>query len=306
MFDKPGIINVLKPPGMTSFDVVGYIKKVLQMKKAGHTGTLDPQAAGVLPVCLNKATKVIPYLPEDKKVYIARIKLGEKTDTLDSDGKTIQRDNNWQNLNERKVIKTVKSFTGLIRQKPPLYSAVKVKGRRLYDYARSDKKIDVEIEDREINIFSIEILNIELPTLKIKIKCSKGTYIRSLASDIGAKLGTNAHLGNLLRTASGPFKLESTVLLGEITRDNFKNVVIPVDTPLNYRKLMVKDYAYKYAVNGTKLLIKNFKRWPSDIKIGERLLIYCKEDFISISEVKTDQKDNIYIQPLRVFHDGGQ
>ena len=306
MSNQPGIINVLKPPGMTSFDVVGYIKKVLQIKKAGHTGTLDPAAAGVLPVCLHRGTKIIPYLPEEKKVYIAKIRLGLKTDTLDADGEILKKDNNWQSLGDNQIKEVVQSFSGEVMQKPPIYSAVKVNGKRLYHYARDDQEAKVEIEDRVVNIYDIEVLNINLPLVKIKVSCSKGTYIRSLARDIGSKLNTYAHLKNLLRTASGPFKLEDTVTLDEITNENLDNILISLDSPFDYRPMEVKDYAYKFAINGTKLLIKNFKKWPSDIKIGERLLIYGKGQFISISEVKEDEDENIYIQPLRVFHDGGQ
>ncbi len=306
MSKKPGIINVLKPPGMTSFDVVGYIKRVLQIKKVGHTGTLDPAAAGVLPVCLHRATKIIPYLPEEKKEYIARIKLGVKTDTLDADGEILARDNNWETLNHIKIKDVINNFQGEIQQKPPIYSAVKVNGKRLYNYARNDQEVEVEIEDRTVNIYNIEVLNIDLPLIKIKVTCSKGTYIRSLARDIGSELNTFAHLKNLLRTASGPFKLDNTVTLEEINEENLENIMISIDKPFSFREMDVKDYAYKYAINGTKLQIKNFKKWPSNIKIGERLLIYCKDQFISISEVKEDEDNNIYIQPLRVFHNGGQ
>lgn len=306
MSNEPGIINVLKPPGMTSFDVVGYTKKVLQIKKAGHTGTLDPAAAGVLPICLHRATKIIPYLPEEKKEYIAKIKLGEETDTLDADGEIIKSDNNWLNLTGASVEKAVNKFLGEIKQKPPIYSAVKVKGKRLYHYARNDEKEKVDIEERPVTIYNIKVLKTDLPFIKIKIKCSKGTYVRSLARDIGVELETCAHLNTLLRTASGPFKLKDTVLINEITKENLDNILIPMDKPFDYRKLYVKDYAYKYAINGTKLLSKNFKNWPLDITIGERLLIYGKDQFISISEVKKDDEDDIYIQPLRVFHDGGQ
>ena len=157
MSKKPGIINVLKPPGMTSFDVVGYIKRVLQIKKVGHTGTLDPAAAGVLPVCLHRATKIIPYLPEEKKEYIARIKLGVKTDTLDADGEILARDNNWETLNHIKIKDVINNFQGEIQQKPPIYSAVKVNGKRLYNYARNDQEVEVEIEDRTVNIYNIEV-----------------------------------------------------------------------------------------------------------------------------------------------------
>jgi len=141
--------------------------------------------------------------------------------------------------------------------------------------------------------------------IKIKVKCSKGTYIRSLARDIGENMGTNSYLKNLLRTKSGPFKLEDTILLDEISESNLDNISISIDEPFDYRKLEVKDYAFKYAINGTKLLEKNFKDWPSDLEIGEKLLIYGKGQFISISKVKLNEEDIIYIQPLRVFYNGG-
>jgi len=303
MSNQPAIINVLKPPGMTSFDVVGYTKKVLKISKCGHTGTLDPAAAGVLPLCINRGTKVIPFLPEEEKEYIALIRLGIITDTLDIDGKVLETDDNWKSLSVEDIIKTIDSFKGEYKQKPPIYSAIKKNGKRLYHYARNDE--NVEIEKRKIEIKNIKILNIDLPIIKIKVNCSKGTYIRSLARDIGEKLGTNSYLKNLLRTKSGPFKLEDTILIDEISKNNLDNITISIDEPFDYRKLEVKDYAFKYAINGTKLLEKNFKDWPSDLEIGERFLIYCKEQFISISEVKLNEDEIIYIQPLRVFYNGG-
>jgi tRNA pseudouridine55 synthase len=303
MSNQPAIINVLKPPGMTSFDVVSYTKKVLKISKCGHTGTLDPAAAGVLPLCINKGTKVIPFLPEEEKEYIALIRLGIITDTLDIDGEVLKTDDNWKSLDEEDIINTISSFKGEYNQKPPIYSAIKKNGKRLYHYARNDE--NVVIEKRKIEIKNIKVLNIDLPIIKIKVNCSKGTYIRSLARDIGEKLGTNSYLKNLLRTKSGSFKLEDTILIDEISKNNLDNITISIDKPFDYRKLKVKDYAFKYAINGTKLLEKNFKDWPSDLEIGERLLIYCKEQFISISEVKLNEDDIIYIQPLRVFYNGG-
>ena len=303
MSNQPAIINVLKPPGMTSFDVVGYIKRVLSIKKCGHTGTLDPAAAGVLPICINKGTKIIPFLPEEEKEYIALIELGVITDTLDIDGEVLNKDEKWKSLNEIDIMNTIASFEGEYKQKPPIYSAIKKNGKRLYHYARNDE--DVEIKKRKVEIKNIEVLNIDLPMIKIKVKCSKGTYIRSLARDIGENLGTNSYLKNLLRTKSGPFKLEDTILLDEISESNLDNISISIDEPFDYRKLEVKDYAFKYAINGTKLLEKNFKDWPSDLEIGEKLLIYGKGQFISISKVKLNEEDIIYIQPLRVFYNGG-
>lgn len=303
MSNQAAIINVLKPPGMTSFDVVGYVKRVLNIEKCGHTGTLDPAAAGVLPVCINKGTKVIPFLPEEEKEYIALIRLGVITDTLDIDGEVLENDDNWKSLSEEDIVNTIASFKGISEQKPPIYSAIKKNGKRLYHYARNDE--EVEIKKREIEIKNIELLNIDLPIIKIKVKCSKGTYIRSLARDIGEKLGTNSYLKNLLRTKSGPFKLEDTILIDEINKNNLNNITMSIDKPFDYRKMEVKDYAFKYAINGTKLLEKNFKDWPPDLEIGEKFLIYGKGQFISISEVKLNEEENIYIQPLRVFYNGG-
>ncbi|MCF8000896.1 MAG: tRNA pseudouridine(55) synthase TruB [Halanaerobiales bacterium] len=303
MSNQPAILNVLKPPGMTSFDVVGYIKRVLNIQKCGHTGTLDPAAAGVLPVCINKGTKIIPFLPEEEKEYIALVELGVITDTLDIDGEILKEDDNWKLLRKEEIINTINNFKGEYQQKPPIYSAIKKNGKRLYHYARNDE--NVEIKKRKIEIKDIEILNIDLPIIKIKVKCSRGTYIRSLARDIGKKLNTNSYLKNLLRTKSGPFNLKDTILLDEISEKNLNNITISIDEPFDYRKMKVKDYAFKYAINGTKLLEKNFKDWPSDLEVGEKLLIYGKGQFISISKVKLNEEDEIYIQPLRVFYNGG-
>lgn len=304
MSNQSAIINILKPPGMTSFDVVRYIKKGLNIKKCGHTGTLDPAAAGVLPVCINRATKVIPFLPEEEKEYIALIRFGIITDTLDINGEVLSTDNNWKSLQKKEIINTIASFKGKIKQQPPIYSAIKKDGKRLYHYARNDEEVD--IEKREVDIKSIEIIKIDLPIIKIKVKCSKGTYIRSLARDIGNKLGTNSYLKNLLRTSSGPFHLDDSILLNRINKENLNNITISIDNLIDDRKLEVKDYAFKYAINGTKLLEKNFKDWPSDLEIGERLLIYGKGQFISISKVKLNEDQEVYIQPLRVFYNGGQ
>lgn len=303
MSNQSGIINILKPPGMTSFDVVSYLKRVLKTKKCGHTGTLDPAASGVLPVCINRGTKIIPYLPEKEKEYIAKIKFGILTDTLDRAGEVIKKDESWKQLTDQKILEATGQFLGEISQKPPIYSAVKVNGKRLYDYARKDQK--VSIEKRKVFIYDIEVLDLKLPYLKLLIRCSKGTYIRSIARDLGTKLKTTAHLYNLLRTASDSFKLADTVKLDQIDKDSISNILIPIDSPFDFRSLIVKDYAYKYAVNGTKLIEKNFKNWPDDLYLGEKLLIYCKKQFISISKVKENDDHNTYIQPLRVFNNGG-
>ncbi|MCF8008439.1 MAG: tRNA pseudouridine(55) synthase TruB [Halanaerobiales bacterium] len=303
MSKQSGILNILKPPGMTSFDVVSYLKKLLKLKKCGHTGTLDPAASGVLPICINRGTKIITYLLEKEKEYIAKIKFGILTDTLDRAGEVVKKDDSWKQLTDQKIYKATEQFRGKIKQKPPIYSAVKVNGKRLYDYARKNQ--NVNIKKREVVIYDLEILDIKLPYLKLLIRCSKGTYIRSIARDLGIKLNTTAHMTNLIRTASDSFKLADTVQLDQIDLDSISNYLIPIDSPFDYRSLVVKDYAYKYAVNGTKLVEKNFKNWPDDLYLDQKLLIYCKRQFISISKVKEDDDHNKYIQALRVFNNGG-
>ncbi|HQL37747.1 MAG TPA: tRNA pseudouridine(55) synthase TruB, partial [Bacillota bacterium] len=181
-----GIINVLKPPGMTSHDVVSYLRKVLNMKKVGHTGTLDPEAAGVLPVCVGKATKAVQYLTDKQKSYRANIKFGTVTDTYDSYGQVI-KENESVAVDRKALEDTLKSFTGTISQKPPVYSAVKIKGRKLYQYALEGK--EVQIAERTVEIYELKLVEmISENEAIIDVLCSKGTYIRSLCYDIGEAL----------------------------------------------------------------------------------------------------------------------
>lgn len=184
-----GIIIINKPSGFTSQDVVSKTKKILNVKKAGHTGTLDPLATGVLPVLLGNYTKLSKYLIEHDKEYIAKIQFGKKRDTGDLEGKVIETSNQKVD-NIEEVNKILNSFIGKQKQIPPLYSAIKIDGKKLYEYARNGEK--VEIPEREIEIYKLELIEFskEKQTLEIKVKCSKGTYIRTLCEDISKKLGT--------------------------------------------------------------------------------------------------------------------
>ena len=208
-----GFLNIYKPAGMTSFDVVAVLRKITKIKKIGHTGTLDPFATGVLPVCIGKSTKLIEYLPDDKE-YTATVKFGADTDTYDLEGDITKIYDT--KIEKQQLEQTLKEFSGEIEQYPPIYSAIKVNGKKLYDYARKGEK--VEIKPRKIFISKIELLefNEKEQTAKIDIACSKGTYIRSIAYDIGQKLNCGGHLIALERTKAGMFSLNTTIKLEDI------------------------------------------------------------------------------------------
>lgn len=208
-----GILNVLKPPGMTSFDVVAFLRGVLKTKKIGHAGTLDPGAVGVLPVFINKATGAIEFSVEKDKIYRAELTLGISTDTQDSTGEMLERRD--VNVSEKEIIEAVDSFTGVIDQIPPMYSAIKQDGVKLYDLARSG--ITVERKPRQVEIYSINVINIsEGRKVLFDVACSKGTYIRTLCADIGDRLGCGGHMSFLIRLRSGMFDIRSAFTLEEI------------------------------------------------------------------------------------------
>ena len=192
-----GIILVNKPKGMTSHDVVNKLRKILHTKKVGHCGTLDPDASGVLVVCINKATKVLQFLTSENKEYITTLNLGTSTDTYDASGVVLEI-KEYQSIDNDKIINCIKSFVGEQVQKPPMYSAIKVNGKKLYEYARAGEA--VEIPERTINIDYIDVLEIKNNLIKFKVGCSKGTYIRSLCFDIAAALGYPGHMQELVRT----------------------------------------------------------------------------------------------------------
>ena len=198
-----GVINIYKNTGMTSFDVVAMVRRVAKMKKVGHTGTLDPAASGVLPVCLGKATKIIDYIMENKKVYRVNLKLGMVTDTYDLEGEVL-REEDASHITKDEILNCINSFVGTIDQVPPMYSALKQNGVRLYELARQG--IEVHREARKITIYSIENIKIESnDNIQMDVCCSKGTYIRSLCYDIGEKLNVGATMTALERIQNGTF-----------------------------------------------------------------------------------------------------
>lgn len=246
-----GVINIYKPTGMSSFDVVAKVRKLSKCKKVGHTGTLDPEASGVLPICIGKATKIVDYIMSETKIYVAEVKLGIVTDSYDREGKILE--NNLVNVTEEQIKEAVYSFIGEIEQIPPMHSALKVNGQRLYELAR--KGIEIERKSRLIKIFDIKILSIDLPFAIIEVTCSKGTYIRSLCYDIGRKLNCGAAMWNLQRKASGSFNIEDSIELDKLDCNKLEKYLVPVEEALNqYEKLYIEDDKFvKLLLNGVNI-----------------------------------------------------
>lgn len=231
-----GIIVIDKEPGFTSHDVVAKMRGICGQRKIGHTGTLDPAATGVLPVCLGSATKLCDMLTEKDKEYVTELLLGVETDTQDTTGEVLARKS--VEVTEEQVRKVIAGFVGHYDQVPPMYSALKVNGKKLYELAREGKK--VERKARPVEILEIEILSIELPVVEMRVACSKGTYIRTLCSDIGAALGCGGTMQSLRRTKVGGFSLEGALTLGQLQELKDKQeetngqaiseILIPVDS----------------------------------------------------------------------------
>ena len=219
-----GFLNIYKPVGMTSHDVVSVLRRVTKIKQIGHTGTLDPFAEGVLPICIGKATRLIEYLQDDKE-YLATVQFGAATNTFDLDGEKVFTYD--KKVSRDDIKEGLKSFEGEILQLPPIFSAIKVKGKKLYEYARKGE--EVEIQPRKVVIENIELKNFdeELQQAQILLKCSKGTYIRSIANDLGKNLGCGGYLIKLIRTQAGKFRVENSVQLDGI--DVKSNLTNPLD-----------------------------------------------------------------------------
>lgn len=271
-----GIINLFKPDGITSHDAVMAIRKKFKNTKVGHTGTLDPMATGVLPICLGKATRITEYLLSDNKKYRCEMILGIETDTQDIWGNIIEK--KQVDLDDEQIKKAVTHFLGAIEQTPPIYSALKVKGKKLYEYARQGKKVD--IKSRCITIHTIDVLKIQDQRVLFDVKCSKGTYIRTLCHDIGALLGCGAAMSALQRTASGRFEIEDSVTIEALDQLSPDQYLFPMDYPLNHLgKIDITDEkSFEKAGNGCLLNKNDF----SIQKNSEIVRVYYKKKFIAL------------------------
>ncbi|MGL4656516.1 MAG: tRNA pseudouridine(55) synthase TruB [Sarcina sp.] len=248
-----GVVNVCKNTGETSFDVVARVRKIAKTKKVGHTGTLDPEASGVLPICIGKATKIIDYIMENKKVYRVSMKLGVVTDTYDLEGKVI-READPSDIKEKEVLEIIDTFRGDIMQVPPMFSALKKDGVRLYELARQG--IEIEREARPVTIHSLENIDIELPNITMDVCCSKGTYIRSLCYDIGEKLSVGAVMTSLVRIQNGPFMIEEAVNIDDLTEELLNEHIISINDALDsFEGFVIKNEKFKkLLVNGVSVM----------------------------------------------------
>ena len=297
---KSGIINVYKEKGFTSFDVVAKLRGILKTKKIGHTGTLDPDAEGVLPVCIGRATKVCDILTDKDKVYEAVMLLGVETDTQDTTGEILKKLPVEES--ESVVKEAILSFVGEYAQIPPMYSALKVNGKKLYELAREGKT--VERKARNVQIFSIEILEMDLPRVRMSVHCSKGTYIRTLCYDIGQKLGCGGCMEKLLRTKAGIFELADTLKLAEINalaqEGLVEEKIISVDELFeDHSKVWTKQEYDVVVHNGNRVKMKMFQeKLPENT---ERLRVYdSKGEFIGVYEFCSERGD---FKPVKMFYE---
>ncbi|MBE6086732.1 MAG: tRNA pseudouridine(55) synthase TruB [Clostridium beijerinckii] len=280
-----GVLNIFKNKGMTSFDVVRKIKFLANEKKVGHTGTLDPEATGVLPVCLGRATKTIDYIMNSNKVYEVKFLLGVKTTTYDLEGEILEK-NEIDHIKSDEVSEVALSFIGEYDQVPPMYSALKKNGVRLYELAR--KGIEVEREARKVRIFNISDLKIELPYVYMKVACSKGTYIRSLCYDIGEKLKVGAAMAELNRSETSIFKQSDSVNIDDLTKENIQDYIMTIEDALSfYPKITVKSTFTKLLINGVKVFDKRLTNEKREKNVLYR--VYDSEGiFIGIGKQDDD------------------
>jgi len=286
-----GVINILKPPGMTSHDVVYFIRKELGIKKVGHTGTLDPEAAGVLPICIGKSTKAAQYLTEKTKKYRANIKFGITTDTQDKHGRVIEQ-LPVPDMDIMTVKELVECFKGRILQTPPIYSAIKHNGKKLYQYALEGQSVD--IKNRYIEIYEINIIDkIDKDEFIMDVLCSKGTYIRTLCHDIGLKSGYGAHLSQLIRLESFPFSIDDSLTLEEVSaaaKNNcLQKFIYPPDLFFQeFDRINIKKSAEKSAINGNPIFTPGLEDNIEAYEEGTMVRLYIGDRFIALGVIGYD------------------
>ncbi|WP_129689129.1 tRNA pseudouridine(55) synthase TruB [Gottfriedia acidiceleris] len=299
-----GVIALNKPAGLTSHDCVFKIRKILKTKKVGHTGTLDPEVTGVLPICVGEATKLIPYLTDDRKKYIGEITLGFSTTTEDAHGEIIDQKKVDRVITREEILNVLNQLTGEISQTPPMYSAVKVNGKKLYEYARAG--IEVERPTRTVTIFEIillddrEVFEGDTISFKFEVFCSKGTYIRTLAVQIGELLGFPAHMSYLTRTKAGAFTIDDCITFAELEENangfTLDHVMLSMEQALNeYPRLNVNANEEVRVFNG------GFFPNTMNCKEGEYIAVYNENNRI-IAMYTPNPKNNNVIKPTRVFH----
>lgn len=260
-----GILNVNKPEGKTSFNVVAWLRRLTGEKRVGHAGTLDPIATGVLPTCFGQGTRVMQFLTDSSKTYLAQIELGVATDTFDRQGEIIQR-RDPSAVTVAQIEEVLAAFQGAIEQVPPIYSALKYHGRRYYELARAG--IPIKLKPRQVEITSLELIDCQLPLITIKVECGKGTYIRSLAHDLGQYLGCGGYLKSLIRLQCGPFHMEDALALPQIKdafqQGTWEELFHPVDSPLLNWRAAIVDKRNELAIRNGRSLPLGEEHSPSE------------------------------------------
>ncbi len=280
-----GVLVVNKPKGMTSRDVVNIVCKKLETKKVGHTGTLDPIAEGVLVLCIGKATKLVELLTSNDKEYIATVKLGTLTDTLDTDGKILKEEKVSVNKNDLTMV--LKSFVGTYNQEVPIYSAVKINGKKLYEYARSNEKI--ELPKRMVEIKNIELLKFNKGSYEFKVSVSKGTYIRSLIKDINDKLGVIGIMSNLKRIRQGDFYINESYTLEDIKNNDYK--LLSIKNVLKKEFCVIIDDTYFGAIKNGAIIHNKYNK--------DKVIFIYNYEVVAI--YKTYEKDSTKMKPYKMF-----
>ncbi|MDO5708034.1 MAG: tRNA pseudouridine(55) synthase TruB [Andreesenia angusta] len=289
-----GIINVLKPSNMTSHDIVGFMRRITRIKKIGHTGTLDPNASGVLPICIGKATRISEYFnrEEIRKTYRAKLKFGYTTTTEDRYGEKIET-SKVRKVSTDEIYNVFKKYTGEIEQIPPMYSAKKIGGKRLYELAREG--IDIERKKRKVNIYSLSLVSNNSDGFLFDIECSSGTYIRTLCKDMGKEFGMSSHMSFLLRTKVGKFDIENSLTLDEIENlymnDELNEHIYKLDYPLDFmEEIELREEYFKKILNGIKIPVKelcyNYDDKANYNDSDTLYRVYCKNQFIGIGRIK--------------------
>lgn len=289
-----GILNVNKEKGISSARVVSLVRRALDMKKVGHTGTLDLEASGVLPIVVGKATRVSDYMMTKDKVYETEMILGSKTDTLDAAGEITEKSD--KKVSKEEFLEVMNTFRGEIEQIPPMYSALKVNGKKLYDLAREG--IEIERKRRKVTIYDIKLLDFDFPKATIRVTCSKGTYIRTLVDDIGERLGTYAYVDELVRTRVGDFDIKDAIKSEDILnleKNDIIKALRPIDSALKDFGKIVLDRRYlDNLVNGQIVEVEE--------KVNDIIRVYAGDDFIGLGKNYSENGKN-FLKMEKVFYE---
>jgi tRNA pseudouridine55 synthase len=290
-----GILLMDKPEGVTSFEVVRRARRVLGIRKIGHLGTLDPMATGLLPLCLGEATKLVPFLMPEPKVYRAQVRLGIETDTQDATGAVVARSESLPGPEQ--IYQAATSFCGEMTQVPPIYSALHCQGERAYRRARRGEAVD--LAPRTVTVYELTVDEVALPEFTLTVKCSQGTYVRTLAHDLGATLGCGAHLAGLRRLAVGAFRVEESLALAELAemgREELELRLIPLYQCLPGLRPVEVEVSEAARLRQGQLLVR-----PADgLKDGEQVRVLAETELVAVAQVR-NLAPQVVLAPVRVF-----